>query len=971
MTSYSSPATLPSCLLEPFPPPLEAPVAFEGADISLATEVLPPPPPLFTSNGKRPADYLRKRAIPSYLPSTDPASTYNSGTGVKGVEYTATEDEGSDRGGKRKRQRTEKAEATLPKQTTSRHHSPRVIAPLEITTDVVKTEDANSADVDCMSSTSVPPELTVDAPLPAIPSHINNMRARRSSSLLAASRLSQLDWSLSGNGNGKRKDSDPASPILSVDGQMAAVSRDDSQSSKEGLKGKGKGKADEQRNSTDCTTCSMSLLYSSTAAVCCDGCPRSFHLCCLDPPMDDKDISNGQWFCVRCMAARSSLPEHSITTPRAAGPFAELINKTATDFPSVFLLPEDIRTYFRDIGTTTDGTYIDTGDLRGTKNSRTGMLEDRDPYRLKDRQGAATLCFKCGTSAAPYGAEEETLGQVAKCAGPSPPAVIPTAIRPQMDGLTKYHSDRGASPERSKSVDGSTPSEGSGEGETVLMHPGPWRRTSVQVKVEPLPSQLDLPRPAPMLRRSSRRSAAASDTTPTSVGAITDESSTIAKTVDGSESCELVGPGFKLPVGVTTTGLKAMIPCDYCPLSWHLDCLDPPMVTLPPNHKKWMCPNHAEHVIPKRRTPRQIKTVTVSSTVPTSTLRKTFGNIEVIPLVAPRQSLSSTVAQRPDALPVAPRAERVPSESHFKKRKRTSLDSASHGIEDFTMNGVKYRLPEKMIRLNFWNFREQNEISSSTATPTPKDRATIIRERARRTLSSTSSLSSLSEPSDADSDSESEKKNRPTTTSNKVPLSDQTVQLAAETLVSMCGPVTANFTATAQTVMGSSHRRPITSQPLEELVSVAMQTRALPPASPTKAISTPSKKPASSSYKIRIPALAARHAPGITTATHPPNNNSSKPILVLSAHRQQKLSSEASTSSASTTIGPELLSGSTSEPEDTLRRQANGVFSQGTQASPTKPGPVAVTSEELEQLRAIRELMSVKGKQALLDWLKS
>lgn len=48
-------------------------------------------------------------------------------------------------------------------------------------------------------------------------------------------------------------------------------------------------------------------------------------------------------------------------------------------------------------------------------------------------------------------------------------------------------------------------------------------------------------------------------------------------------------------------GGRPIISCDYCPLKWHLDCLDPPRATLPykqpsgdPRHT-WMCPNHMDH----------------------------------------------------------------------------------------------------------------------------------------------------------------------------------------------------------------------------------------------------------------------------------------------------------------------------------------------------------------------------------------
>lgn len=49
-------------------------------------------------------------------------------------------------------------------------------------------------------------------------------------------------------------------------------------------------------------------------------------------------------------------------------------------------------------------------------------------------------------------------------------------------------------------------------------------------------------------------------------------------------------------------GTRPIIQCDYCPCSWHLDCVDPPLANPPvqkpgsnkPYHN-WMCPNHASH----------------------------------------------------------------------------------------------------------------------------------------------------------------------------------------------------------------------------------------------------------------------------------------------------------------------------------------------------------------------------------------
>uniref|UniRef100_A0A4W3J3T4 PHD finger protein 12 n=1 Tax=Callorhinchus milii TaxID=7868 RepID=A0A4W3J3T4_CALMI len=38
-----------------------------------------------------------------------------------------------------------------------------------------------------------------------------------------------------------------------------------------------------------------------------------------------------------------------------------------------------------------------------------------------------------------------------------------------------------------------------------------------------------------------------------------------------------------------------LVQCDYCPLLFHMDCLDPPLTAMPTG--RWMCPNHIEHVV--------------------------------------------------------------------------------------------------------------------------------------------------------------------------------------------------------------------------------------------------------------------------------------------------------------------------------------------------------------------------------------
>ena len=54
------------------------------------------------------------------------------------------------------------------------------------------------------------------------------------------------------------------------------------------------------------------------------------------------------------------------------------------------------------------------------------------------------------------------------------------------------------------------------------------------------------------------------------------------------------------PVYDLTDGGRPILSCDYCPLHWHMDCLDPPMTAIPARERKWMCPNHIEHIFVSR-----------------------------------------------------------------------------------------------------------------------------------------------------------------------------------------------------------------------------------------------------------------------------------------------------------------------------------------------------------------------------------
>ena len=59
-------------------------------------------------------------------------------------------------------------------------------------------------------------------------------------------------------------------------------------------------------NEDHCSACAYmgSLVY-------CDGCPRAYHLWCLDPPMEATDVPEGdKWFCSSCTIRKVRMPSH-------------------------------------------------------------------------------------------------------------------------------------------------------------------------------------------------------------------------------------------------------------------------------------------------------------------------------------------------------------------------------------------------------------------------------------------------------------------------------------------------------------------------------------------------------------------------------------------------------------------------------------------------------------------------------------
>ncbi len=145
--------------------------------------------------------------------------------------------------------------------------------------------------------------------------------------------------------------------------------------------------------------------------MCCDGCTRSFHFKCVDPPVhEDRELPD-EWFCNVCVARRSpaSLTRHS-------GLFGTLLNLMEKKNSSAFRLPSYVRDCFEGVKTGIDGEYEDAA-LPGanrnryvpwpptmakcvlTRRRKRGYEEAPDFFRVRDAEGHAVLCHSCNRSA--------------------------------------------------------------------------------------------------------------------------------------------------------------------------------------------------------------------------------------------------------------------------------------------------------------------------------------------------------------------------------------------------------------------------------------------------------------------------------------------------------------------------------------------------------------------------------------------
>ncbi|KAF9052736.1 hypothetical protein BJ165DRAFT_1400148 [Panaeolus papilionaceus] len=329
------------------------PPHLEG-DASLATEILPGPPSLVSAQQASLKRDPKKPSIAySYLPTSDPGSTYS---GLMHGTLIGQDLEGP----RSKRSRNEKGGTTGRAQRASARnqlaHPPTV-------------ERSNHLEA---GSSSMIPLVSVDSDSATGGAEEEPSISRSNSSLDLLVGTTPAVTSAKPKRKDKGKAKDNGTPPLKVKEEPKTLTLNSPEPPSNLL-----------NNEDHCSSC-----RSYGALVYCDGCPRAFHLWCLDPPMEGVDDGDTRWFCPMCAARKNPprKPPPSLLSP--------LIHHLQTSNPVEFQLPEDIRSYFRDVTTGPKGSYVDGSEIKPPRLNRHGQLEDRDPHRLRDRNGDPILCFQ-------------------------------------------------------------------------------------------------------------------------------------------------------------------------------------------------------------------------------------------------------------------------------------------------------------------------------------------------------------------------------------------------------------------------------------------------------------------------------------------------------------------------------------------------------------------------------------------------
>ncbi|EPX74483.1 Clr6 histone deacetylase associated PHD protein- 2 Cph2 [Schizosaccharomyces octosporus yFS286] len=158
-------------------------------------------------------------------------------------------------------------------------------------------------------------------------------------------------------------------------------------------------------NNDFCSAC-----HGSGNFLCCETCPNSFHFSCIDPPIEETNLPDGAWYCNSCryrslygegfeqedMEDKMNNEQDSMVNV-----WMRLCTDVDSSNPCQFQLPYTIRSYFQGIGIGVFGEYLETDIIKPSRTGRKNIMDDRDAFLLRDRNGAPVHCYHCQSSVLP------------------------------------------------------------------------------------------------------------------------------------------------------------------------------------------------------------------------------------------------------------------------------------------------------------------------------------------------------------------------------------------------------------------------------------------------------------------------------------------------------------------------------------------------------------------------------------------
>uniref|UniRef100_A0A4W5P8E0 PHD finger protein 12 n=1 Tax=Hucho hucho TaxID=62062 RepID=A0A4W5P8E0_9TELE len=286
--------------------------------------------------------------------------------------------------------------------------------------------------------------------------------------------------------------------------------------------------------------------------LCCDHCPAAFHLQCCNPPLSEEMLPPGDWMCHRCNVRRkkreqkaertNGLLERERPLSKRFSPAAELERDTTTITTTTLRLDR----LPPGVGAAGPGLRVAAVHL------------ERLELRASSRPGTPTS--NTSSTDTPLEEQNEADEEMAKA---------------------EEVEAQGSESEQATTTPTPTP--------RLLKRPF---QLLIAAAMERNPSQFQLPNEftcTTALPGSSKRRR---------------KEELVMKTFRRPQH-EMDPNGLvPLPVRVCFSCTRScrmapLVQCDYCPLLFHMDCLDPPLTAMPTG--RWMCPNHMEHLVLNQR----------------------------------------------------------------------------------------------------------------------------------------------------------------------------------------------------------------------------------------------------------------------------------------------------------------------------------------------------------------------------------